>query len=76
MACPTCDHTMHGFGGHWFWCPGCGTTLNDNDREHTVSVPKVTDAARNFVLVRSITADHARQALGHMVLLPAERFRY
>ena len=73
MSCPTCDHTMHGLGNRWFWCPRCGTTLNDDDREHTTSLPKATEAIRGFMLQPKVTADHARQALKHMVLSPEER---
>lgn len=27
MACPTCDHTMHGVGHGLYHCPRCGTLV-------------------------------------------------
>ena len=52
MACPTCDHTMHGIGKtadeKWvFWCPRCGTLKHPHDYAKgspDSGVPQSTDA--------------------------------
>lgn len=74
MACPTCDHTMHGLGEQWFWCPRCGTVLNNEDRAATTSIAYATDQMRNFLH----NPDHVklqklREHLATMVMTPEER---
>lgn len=73
MSCPTCEHTMHGLGDRWFWCPRCGTTLNEHDRHRTISIPGAIVQARNLVLQPSVTSSHARATLRWMVLTAEER---
>ena len=43
MACPTCDHTMHGIPPLQ-WCPRCGTIKQD-DR---VFVPALVERVQLF----------------------------
>ena len=71
MSCPTCDHTMHGLGDQWFWCPRCGTILNRLDREHTTSIPKAVEQVRNWL--HNPTYISIRHLLTPMVLRPDER---
>ena len=74
MACSTCDHTMHGLGERWFWCPRCGTILNAENREHTVSIPSGVGHARSWLMqTRSVTSQHAIRVLTPMLLSPTER---
>ena len=56
MACPNCDHTMHGLGqtnaGYFFfWCPRCGT-LRDSPYgfwDESRLAPKLVGRIREFV---------------------------
>lgn len=74
MACPTCDHTMHGLGDRWFWCPRCGTVLNGDDREHTTSQTKLTEQVRAWLHnPQYITMAHLRDALSLAAQKPDER---
>lgn len=71
MSCPTCDHTMQGVGENWFWCPRCGTL---KERQGViVDVPSGVGQARNWLLQKSVTEDHARSVLCEMFLSPDER---
>ena len=72
MSCPTCDHTMHGLGELWFWCPRCGTTLSELDREHTISIPHGVERARNW-LHNPGSPSHLRITLEQNFLRPDER---
>lgn len=68
MSCPTCNHTMHGVGDKWFWCPNCGTILNngsDEHRERTTSIPSVVGQVINWLHnPRFIAKEHIESALG------------
>lgn len=48
MACPTCDETMQGLTGGWFWCPTCGTVKRRDSGEFTdLDLPRMTFFAVN-----------------------------
>ena len=76
MSCPTCDHTTQGIGNRWFWCPRCGTILNDGDEDHrarTTSVPYSTTQIRNWLHnPRYVSHKQLREALIG-ILHPDER---
>lgn len=46
MACPTCDHTMDGLGNGHFWCPRCGTVMDNG----SVYVPALVRRVRALAL--------------------------
>jgi len=51
MACPTCDHTMSGLAGGWYWCPRCGTIqnlLNDGGPMADPEAPALVGRCRQF----------------------------
>lgn len=51
MACPTCDHTMHGVAEkpRLFWCPRCGTIKYDEvGRLDNIGVPRLVERCREF----------------------------
>lgn len=50
MSCPTCDHTMTGFGCKvtdktFFWCPRCGTIKPCED---AATAPALVERCREF----------------------------
>lgn len=74
MSCPTCDHTMHGLGERWFWCPRCGTVLNADNREHTTSIPSGAVQVRNWLHnPRYVTLGHLSAVMRWYFQAPAER---
>ena len=52
MACPTCDHTMQRLNGDvnmfYFWCPRCGTLVENSRGELTQEAPKLVNRCREF----------------------------
>lgn len=48
MACPTCDHTMHGVGHGVFHCPRCGT-LTGCYADGSASVPSLVGRVRKLI---------------------------
>lgn len=60
MACPTCDHTMHGIGGSNFWCPRCGMLV---DTEHVYrDYPTLRSFGRIIRLTESIGVEEPTDA--------------
>lgn len=75
MACPVCTHTMQELGNAWFWCPRCGTVKNtaSPERLNDIDIPKGVEQARNWLLQRSVSEEHAREVLSYLLLSPDER---
>ena len=50
MACPTCDHTMQflGCGERIYWCPRCGTIMEQGSHFDNATVPKLVTRCREF----------------------------
>lgn len=56
MSCPTCDHTLGGFGRldgrdtRLFWCERCGTIVGQdvNGEVNYTEVPKLVNRCRQF----------------------------
>lgn len=51
MSCPTCGHTLQNLGTSdrtYFWCPRCGTLVEESTSVETMSVPYLVARCRKF----------------------------
>lgn len=48
MPCPNCDHTMECLHMRLFWCPRCGTVLNEKCGLPSTYTPKLVEHCREY----------------------------
>jgi predicted RNA-binding Zn-ribbon protein involved in translation (DUF1610 family) len=50
MSCSTCSHTMALVGHQIFWCPRCGTILDEADDNADSTAPYLVQRCREFAV--------------------------